>query len=133
AVTGSLDALAAGKHAIAPWSVDYMVQLRIDNGEALGWTNPLLLGRVPANAILATAPHQNAARLFAEWLMSDEGQTLIGRENLGFPARPGILCYMAKFYPKGARFHINGPGEVAKQKAMLVAMYERVFFANRIP
>jgi iron(III) transport system substrate-binding protein len=130
AVTGALDALAQGRHAIAPWSVDYMVQLRIDSGEPLGWTNPLLLGRVPTNAILATAPHPNAARLFAEWLMSAEGQTLIGRENLGFPARPGLPCYMARFYPPGVRFHIKSPAEVARQKPALIAMYERVFFGS---
>ena len=130
AVTGALDALAAGKHALAPWSVDYMVQLRMDAGGPLGWTNPLLLGRVPANVILARAPHPNAARLFADWLLSEEGQTLIGRENLGFPARSAAPCYMAQFYPADVEFHINEPADVARKKQTLVEMYQRVFFAG---
>ena len=128
AITGSLNQVTEGKHAIAPWSVDYMVQLRIDNGEPLGWTNPLRLGRVPANVIMANAPHPYAARLFADWLMSDEGQALIGQENLGFPARPGMPCYMAQFYPPDVRFKIVHPADVAKNKAMLIDMYNRVFF-----
>jgi ABC-type Fe3+ transport system substrate-binding protein len=108
-----------------------MVQLRVDAGEPLGWTNPERLGRVPANVILATAPHPNAARLFADWLMAEEGQTLIGKENLGFPARPGVPCYMAQFYPAGVRFQINRPDEVARQKKSLVEMYQRLFFNER--
>ncbi len=131
AVTGALDAISAGKYPIAPWAVDYMVQLRVGASEPLGWTNPERLGRVPANVILATAPHPNAARLFADWLMAEEGQTLIGQENLGFPARPGVPCYMAQFYPAGVRFQINRPDEVARQKKSLVEMYQRLFFGER--
>jgi hypothetical protein len=63
--------------------------------------------------------------------MSEEGQTLIGRENLGFPARPGVPCSMAKLYPPGVQFAINSPAEVAREKKMLVEMYERVFFGGR--
>ena len=130
AVTGALGRVVAGEVLIAPWSVDYMVQLRIDAGEPLGWTNPLRLGRVPASVILATAPHPNAARLFTDWLLSMEGQTLIGSENLGFPARPGTPCYMARFYPEGVSFDIAHPADVLAKKPALLEMYDRVFFSR---
>ena len=130
AVTGALDAVASGEALLAPWAVDYMVQLRIDAGEPLGWANPLNLGRVPAHVTLATAPHPHAARLFTDWLLSEEGQTLVGRENLGFPARPGVPGYMAQFYPPDVTFDIAHPTEVLRQKPVLLAMYERVFFAR---
>jgi ABC-type Fe3+ transport system substrate-binding protein len=42
-----------------------------------------------AVAITATAPHPNAARLFVEYALGDEGQRLLAKRNL-YAARPGL-------------------------------------------
>ena len=42
-----------------------------------------------AVAITASAPHPNAARLFVEYALGDEGQRLLLNKNL-YPARPGL-------------------------------------------
>lgn len=130
AIAYALDRVAAGDYPLTPWAVDYIVQLRIEAGQPLAWVNPLNLGRVPAHAIPAEARHPCAARLFLDWLLSAEGQDFIGRENLGFPALPGVPCYMARFYPQGVSFAIHHPSVVARAKGEMLAMFQRVFFSG---
>jgi iron(III) transport system substrate-binding protein len=131
AVTRVLDMLAAGEAPLTPWAVDYMAQQRTDRGEPIGWGNPTLLGRIPAFAISAQAPHPNAARLFIDWLLSPEGQRLVGAENLGQPVRPGLPSYMARFYAEGAAFPINDPAAVIADLPRLHQLYLDIFFAGQ--
>jgi iron(III) transport system substrate-binding protein len=131
AVTRVLDMLAAGEGALTPWAVDYMAQQRADRGQPIGWGNPTRLGRIPAFAISANAPHPHAARLFIDWLLSADGQRLIGAENLGQPVRPGLPSYMAQFYPPGATFPINDPAALVREYPRLRQLYLDIFFAGQ--
>ena len=127
-VTHALDDLAAGTHALAPWAVDYMVQQRTDRGEPIAWENPTRIGRIPAFAISAGAPHPNAARLFLDWLLSEDCQRIIGEKNLGMPALPSVPSYMAKFYPPNTRLKINTPAVIVKELPKYRQLFIDIFF-----
>ncbi len=120
--------LAAGRCAVVPWQVDYLVQQRIDRGEPLAWANPTRIGRIPAFAISARAPHPNAARLFIDWLLSEDCQRIIGEKNLGMPALPGVPSYMKQFYPPGTTLTINNPSDLMRQKGRWRQLFTEIFF-----
>jgi iron(III) transport system substrate-binding protein len=79
-VRGEADVLAglmaepatAGKHVRIVWPADGA---------------PIVVGPV---AILAAAPHPNAAKLLVDFLLSAEGQTLMRNQTGDYPAREGI-------------------------------------------
>jgi ABC-type Fe3+ transport system substrate-binding protein len=62
-------------------------------GEAIGMREMpegFLLQSMPA-AVNAAAPHPAAARLFADWLMSEETRDFVGGLGFGYPLRSGFL------------------------------------------
>jgi len=69
------EALAAGEgHLAIPLPVEYMANLRDQNGAPLAWTMPdVWIGAPSVIGVVNEAEHPNAARLFAHWLMSEEG------------------------------------------------------------
>ena len=60
-------------------------------GTPLDFTVPAsgAIAQSNAVAVTATAPHPNAAKLFVEYALGEEGQNLLVRKNL-YPARPGL-------------------------------------------
>ncbi|RLV57378.1 extracellular solute-binding protein [Aeromicrobium phragmitis] len=76
-VTGA-QALASGEQAVlAPTAVGFLKPL-MDQGAPIDYVIPdVTTGSVVYSAIVADAPHPSAARLFMNFLMSVDGQTLI--------------------------------------------------------
>jgi ABC-type Fe3+ transport system substrate-binding protein len=71
-----------------------------------------------AGGINKNAPHPNAAKLFMNFLLSEEGQSIYQSQNRQ-PTRRGIA---ASWLPKNVKFHVNNPDIGDK-----VADYQKLF------
>jgi len=75
-------------------------------GAPLDWVafEPTIVHTI-AGGINRNAPHPNAAKLFTDFLLSEEGQRIYLGENLQ-PTRRG---FAAPWFPKGLKLHVNDP------------------------
>jgi iron(III) transport system substrate-binding protein len=71
----NLQWITTGERLLGPIT-DYDAAAAIERGEPLGLSYPKegVVAVPGVTAIVKTGKHPNAARLFAEWLLSDEGQ-----------------------------------------------------------
>ena len=82
--------LAAGESAVAPWLYSHRPLTLIERGAPLGlnFLEPVVSN--PKALMLAKrAPHPNAAALFIDWVLSEEGQRFVGMEIARSPVRKG--------------------------------------------
>ena len=73
-------------------------------------------------AINKNAPHPNAARLFMDFLLSEEGQRIYQSNNLQ-PTRKGITVPWA---PKGVKLHVNDP-EIGEKVSDYQKLFSEIF------
>lgn len=82
--------LAAGEFAISPTLYGHRVERLKANGAPIEWINAdLNVAYTSLVAMAADAPNPATARLFINWLLSEDGQTAI-RDVGRIPARPGV-------------------------------------------
>ncbi|MBM4261609.1 MAG: extracellular solute-binding protein [Deltaproteobacteria bacterium] len=74
-----------------------------------------------AGAVNKNAPHPNAARLFMDFLLSEEGQRVYLSNNLQ-PTRKGLITPWA---PKG-KLHVNDP-EIGEKVSEYQKMFSEIF------
>jgi iron(III) transport system substrate-binding protein len=98
------NAVAKGDVALSPTVYAHRVEALKKSGQPIEWvkTEPVY-SILNAVGITAQAPHPNAARLFVDWLLSNDGQTAvasIGRIPIraGIKANPPSLTEGVKFY-----------------------------------
>lgn len=78
-------------------------------------------------AVVKDAPHPNAARLFIDWLLSENGQKVIAEANS--PARKGIPAKdAAQDLSKAKVLVMKYDGSDGKETADLSKKYETIFF-----
>jgi len=81
------EALAAGEGSVTGPNVGLVVEGAKANGAPLDWTLPeVTTGPVIVMAISADAPSPNAARLFAHFVLSEEGQAIYSGDPGSFSA-----------------------------------------------
>lgn len=82
--------LAAGEYAIS-WTLPHVVNPLIEEGAPLDW-KPVNGTSVSARygAVLSQAPHPNAARLWMNWMLGPEAQTIAYGNQQGVPVIDGI-------------------------------------------
>lgn len=81
------EALAAGEGAVTGPNVGLVVEGAKANGAPLDWSLPeVTTGPTIVMAISADAPSPNAARLFAHFVLSDEGQEIYSGDPGSFSA-----------------------------------------------
>lgn len=97
----------------------YNVERLKQKGAPIDWhvLEPAIVHTV-VGGINKNAPHPNAAKLFMDYLLSEEGQKTYLSESLE-PARTGID---APWVPKGIKLHINNP-EIGDR----VGHYQKLF------
>jgi ABC-type Fe3+ transport system substrate-binding protein len=92
-VTAVAEHVAAGEYAIGMiTNLHDAVRLKIE-GAPIDYFLPEgvpLLTTVSLIAIIKTTQNVNSAKLFVDFALSQEGQTIIGNVPVRFPARPGI-------------------------------------------
>ncbi|WP_455368099.1 ABC transporter substrate-binding protein [[Eubacterium] cellulosolvens] len=94
--------VVAGEYAIAMPALLHDILFEKERGAPIDFistADPIVTARY--GAIYSKAPHPNAAKLFAEWLISPEGQGVmesVGRETvrIDFPSRTSIETVFGK-------------------------------------
>ncbi|MFI0372961.1 ABC transporter substrate-binding protein [Actinomadura sp. 1N219] len=86
------DRLVTGETTVMPWA-SYMRHLRKEQAgapvafKAVPGLSSLLYG---SSAVIKGAPHMEAAKLWASWMLTPEAQRLIASKGLNTPLRPGV-------------------------------------------
>ncbi len=88
--TTEADKLGHGRFPVLVGAADFFVEIRIKQKVPIAIVNPRRLREgsdvSPANgaiAMFSRAPHPNAAKVYINWLLSQEGQTIFSR-NMGY-------------------------------------------------
>jgi len=115
--------VAAGEMPIAIDLYSYQVERAKKSGAPLDWIafEPAIVHTVLAG-INKNAPHPNAAMLFMDYLLSEEGQRIYLAES-SQPARQGIY---APWFPKGLKLHVNDP-EIGEKFGEYQKFFNEIF------
>lgn len=87
--------VASGQYSIGVIAYLHDVLRLKAQGAPIDWFLPSgvpLLTAPSSAALLKTAQHSAAAKLFIDYLLSSAGQTVLGNSNVRIPARPGITA-----------------------------------------
>lgn len=121
--------VAAGE---IPLTIDlyaYQVERMKKNGAPVDWiaVEPAIVHTVLAG-INKNAPHPNAAKLFVDYLLSEEGQKIyLSEENQ--PARKGLY---APWFPQGLKLHVNNP-EIGDKFGYYQKQFNEIFSSATPP
>jgi iron(III) transport system substrate-binding protein len=115
--------VAAGEMPIAIDLYAYQIERAKKAGAPLDWVafEPAIVHTVLAG-INKNAPHPNAAMLFMDYLLSEEGQKIYLAEG-NQPARRGLY---APWFPKGLKLHVNDP-EIGNKFSDYQKMFDEIF------
>ncbi len=99
-----LDQVMAGEYEIALVSSVHQVLASANQGAPVKWLpiNPAALSLV-TTSVARHAPHPNAAKLYMDFLLSDEGQNIF-RENFYIPASRNVKARDPRALPDGKDF-----------------------------
>jgi len=79
---GVIDTLVSGRRPVLIQHWDQQVWEAIKDGANLGWKYPIQ-GSIAQHSMIAAnakSPHPHTARLFVNWLLSKEGQSMLAKE-----------------------------------------------------
>jgi ABC-type Fe3+ transport system substrate-binding protein len=87
-----------------------------------------LVGLFSIMGILKDAPHPNAARLFEEYVLSEEGQKIFAANDY-LPAHPDVPARIPELKPDAGHFAVNyiSPDQVRNELSKWTALYQEVF------
>ncbi len=89
--TAVAEVVSAGEFAVSPTVYQHRAQEMLEKGAPIKWVAPDPTFGFPRPAgILKNAPHANAARLFLDWRLSDEGQQIVVKQAR-IPTRNGVF------------------------------------------
>lgn len=132
--TDQIRAVAAGECDVALSNTYYYVRLKrsaraedrlVAERVAMAWPNQKTTGthvNVSGGGILRTAPNPEAARLFLEYLASDEAQVFFANANNEWPVVPGAVAHnpelhaLGKFRADPINIGVLGRNQPAAQK-----------------
>jgi iron(III) transport system substrate-binding protein len=121
--------VAAGEFAIYPDGYPRRVEvLREKGARTLDWIwlEPTIAELHPT-AIMVNAPHPLAARLFTDYLLSAEGQELIGVQFGRVPSRKGVKLKYPRMTIEGRNLHWSNPSTMAKNGARYAEQFQAIF------
>jgi iron(III) transport system substrate-binding protein len=122
--------MTAGEVVLSPTIYNSHVAASAEKGAPLGWFAP---GPVPVTdsgvAIARKAPHPHAAMLFADFLMSKEGQVLY--QELGYDS-PRTDAGKASAGAKLERLYLTNRPNYIREYEDWAKLYQDVFVRRRI-
>lgn len=88
-LAASANLLAAGEFDLYIPSAPYRIEGLVAKGSSVSWSSPdpLTIG-ISDLSILQKSPNPNAAKLFANWLLSREGQAVYSKADNAAPTHP---------------------------------------------
>ena len=86
------------------------------------------MGILQVASIAKNAPHPNAAKLFLDFLMSEEGQTLVGKGG-SLPANPNVPWFDPGLRPDVGHFRATyfTPAEIDDSMPRWKAVFDQLF------
>jgi iron(III) transport system substrate-binding protein len=121
--------VAAGEFAIYPDGYPRRVEVLRERGARTVdwlWLEPTIAELHPT-AIMSTAPHPNAARVFTDYLLSTEGQELIGVGFGRVPSRKGVKLKYPRMSVESRKIHWSNPTLMAKNSARYAELFQSIF------
>jgi iron(III) transport system substrate-binding protein len=100
-------------------------------GAPIEWvrtTAPIVLD-IQAVALSVQPPHPNAAKLFVDFLLSSEAQTIIYQDRK-IPIRPGVVPEVSALHPTGLEL-FPSPPKVVTNLNHYASKFEQVFGPRR--
>jgi iron(III) transport system substrate-binding protein len=122
--------LAAGEFPIAIVFPYHVEQLK-HKGAPVDWvttTDPIVTS-ISCVAALAKAPHPNAAKLFVNFLLSEQGQNII-RDRFRVPIRPGVIPLAPTLEQSKLKIHYV-PGDLFKKISQYEKEFRDIFWKRR--
>lgn len=124
-----LDKVVSGEYPLAVMILNYHATISIGQGAPVKWLKmEPLLQSMSLVSIVKDAPHLAAARLFTEFMLSDEGQKVMA-DNDYLPASPRIQAKVAENKPEAGGFKVNvvTPDMARDDLPKWVALYHELF------
>jgi iron(III) transport system substrate-binding protein len=122
--------LAAGEYPGALVYAHSIEEMKT-KGAAVDWvrtTAPIVLD-IQAVALSAQPPHPNAAKLYIDFLLSSEAQTIIYQDRK-IPIRPGVVPETSALHPTGLEL-FPSPPKVVTNLNHYAAKFEQIFGPRR--
>lgn len=124
-----LDQVIAGQYAIALMTFNYHSVISAKEGAPVRWLPIEPVVELPNPiGLVKNAPHPNAARLFLEYMLSPEGQTVFRTANY-IPANPAVAPIDPTLTPAGGHFKATliTPEITAAKLEAWTAIYNQLF------
>lgn len=105
-----LDQVIAGQYSIGLMTYNHHVVISRLKNAPIKWVKmEPLVANLGVVGLAKNAPHPNAAKLFLEYIFSEEGQSVIREANYP-PAHPKVAAKDAEITPTGGKFKITALG-----------------------
>jgi iron(III) transport system substrate-binding protein len=124
-----LDQVISGEHAIGLQMYNHHVAISAGQGAPVAWVKlEPLVGLFSVIGILKDAPHPNAARLFEEFILSEDGQRVFAANDY-LPADPNVPARIPDLKPDAGHFKVTyiTPAIARDGLAQWTAIYHEVF------
>jgi len=121
--------VAAGEFPLYPDGYPRRVEVLREKGARTVdwlWWEPTVAELHPT-AIMAQAPHPTAARIFTDYLLSAEGQEVIGVQFGRVPSRKGIKLKYPRMSIEGRNIYWSNPSLMAKNGARYAEQFQAIF------
>lgn len=124
-----LDKVISGEYPLAVMILNYHATISAAQGAPVKWIKmEPLLESMSLVSIVKDAPHPNAARLFVEFMLSDEGQRVLA-DNDYLPASPTVSAKVPENKPEAGKFKVNvvTPEMARDDTPKWTAIYKDIF------
>jgi ABC-type Fe3+ transport system substrate-binding protein len=124
-----LDKVISGEVPIGLMIFNHHVAISAAKGAPVAWVRmEPLVGSANLISIVKGAPHPNAAKLFLEYVLSDEGQREVAK-TLYLPASPDVPATVADLKPKEGHFEarVVTPDMERAGRVAWIALYHKLF------
>jgi iron(III) transport system substrate-binding protein len=124
-----LDQCIAGQYPLVLSILNYHAAISAGQGAPVEWlkleTSMLTFGTVQ---LLKGSPHPNAGKLFAEFMLSEEGQQVVKAAGY-IPAHPNVAAPAEDLKPEGGGFKVNviSPDLFQQNRKKWVDIYHQLF------
>ena len=124
-----LDKVISGEYPLAVMILNYHATISAAQGAPVKWIKmEPLLESMSLVSIVKDAPHPNAARLFVEFMLSDEGQRVMAASDY-LPASPTVQAKVPENKPDAGKFQVNvvTPDMARDDNPKWTALYKEIF------
>lgn len=102
-----IDKVIAGEYPLAVMTFNHHAAISAAQGAPVQWIRmEPLLQTTSLVGLLKDAPHPHAARLFIEYVLSDEGQKVLADHDY-LPASPDVPARIPELKPDAGHFKVN--------------------------